>query len=163
MHKEAMQWIAGCIGRMPTPKMVIEIGSRNVNGTARALFGPEVKYLGIDVAGGPGVDVIADGASYRHHGEVDCVICAEVLEHVMYPASIVANARLLVRNGGWVIITAACDPRKPHSAVDGGPLRAGEHYRNLTYDELSSMLTQFATAEIEVCKVRGDIRAVARR
>ena len=46
---------------VPTPNLILEIGSYNVNGKVRDLFLGSVKYIGIDLQEGPDVDIVMDG------------------------------------------------------------------------------------------------------
>lgn len=129
MHPAAREWVAqhatGTYGR------VLEIGSRDINGGVRDLIDTN-EYLGIDLCAGRGVDLIAD---VRHapndYGCWDLVICCEVLEHDPAPDDVIGMIGALLRPGGRAVCTAAGTGREPHSAVDGGPVRPGEHYGNL--------------------------------
>lgn len=121
------------------PVTVVEVGSRNINGTVRDLF-PEASWWGIDTEDGVDVDEVADGATWQPPELVDVVVCCEVLEHAADWRAIVANMAGMVKPGGKVIVTAAGPDRMPHSAVDGGPLRDGEHYGNIDPDDLAAEL-----------------------
>jgi hypothetical protein len=46
------------------------------------------------------------------------------------------------------IVTTATTGRAPHSAVDGGVLRAGEFYRNVSPEELNTWLGPFGDRTI---------------
>jgi hypothetical protein len=96
---------------------VIEIGSRDINGSVRPCF-PNASWIGIDVAAGPGVDIVIDAIDYSP----EC--------------QIISRAETWIKPGGRIIITCAGTGRLPHSAVDGGPLQAGEHYANITHEQL---------------------------
>ena len=141
---------------------VLELGGRDVNGSVRPYFNG-ARYLSVDISPGPGVDVVADATTYRPDERFDCCVCAEVLEHVPDPDGFVATAWGSLRPGGWLILTMACPPRMAHSGVDGGPLRPGEHYRNVTADMLARWLVGWKDAEIETHEDRGDMYAVARK
>lgn len=130
MHRQAYSAVARL--RPLAVQRVYEIGSREVNGGIRPLFDDAVEYHGIDVAPGPGVDAVADGASYEPPFQPDCVVCCEVLEHAFEPQAIVETAARVLAPGGAFIVTCAGPGRLPHSAVDGGPLRAGESYQNIS-------------------------------
>jgi hypothetical protein len=67
--------------------------------------------------------------------------------------------------GGRLVVTAAAPPRAPHSAVDGGPLRPGEHYRNVDPDALGAWLrgVGFVCETLEAHPDRGDVYALARK
>ena len=53
--------------------------------------------------------------------------------------------------------------RAPHSAVDGGPLRGGEFYRNVTADTLTGWLVDAGFTSFDVDDVGEDIRCTAWR
>lgn len=137
-------------GTLAAVERVLEIGSVNINGTVRGLF-PGADYTGIDIVAGEGVDVVADGATYTPpDGEFfDLIISTEVLEHAENAPLILANAYRLLRPGGVLILTAAGEGRRPHSAVDGGELRPGEFYRNVTRALLAAWLAPFAVSLIQ--------------
>jgi SAM-dependent methyltransferase len=162
MHIEALGFVAVTAARLGPFDSVLDMGGRDVNGSPRGLF-PDAKYLAVDLVAGPGVDVVADATTYRPEERFDCCLCLETFEHVPDPDGFVATAWGALRPGGWFIVTAACPPRAPHSAVDGGPLRPGEFYKNVTADRLAAWLVGWKDAEIETHEDRGDIYAVARK
>ena len=163
MHAEAFAFVQTVVTAHGVPASVVEIGARCINGSIRPLF-HGAAYTGIDIAPGLWVDVVADGATWQPPAPVDCVVCCEVFEHAEQAAAICANAAAMLRPGGRFIVTAASDPRPPHSGIDGGPLRPGEFYRNVSADELLAWLgPHFAMSHIGTDPRRGDIRAVAIR
>lgn len=164
MHIEAYAWVAQSLQMMPTPATVLELGSLDINGSPRPLL-PSSRYVGLDVVHGPSVDVVADAAHFKPLVPFDLVLCCEVLEHAAAAADIVANAVRCASPGGHVIITCASDGRRPHSAVDGGPLRDGEHYANVTPAQLQEWLVGAGATvlQIEARPDRGDVYAFARR
>jgi hypothetical protein len=137
MHTEARRFV----NHFKTAKKisVIEIGSRNVNGTIRDLF-PNATWIGLDRAPGPCVDVVGDAERYQPVEPVDVVICCEVLEHANNWRALIQCAASWLKPDGIFIMTCAGSGRKPHSAVDGGPLRPDEYYRNLPFDEISGAM-----------------------
>jgi SAM-dependent methyltransferase len=162
MHPEAWAFIAMTAHRLGPFESVLDLGGRDVNGSPRSLF-PGAKYVAVDLVAGPGVDIVADATTYRPTDRFDMTLCAEVMEHVEHPDGFVATAWGSLKPGGWFIVTAACPPRAAHSAVDGGPLRPGEFYKNVTADRLAAWLVGWKDAEIETHEDRGDIYAVARK
>lgn len=85
-------------------KNVLEVGSRNVNGSVRELFrGP---YTGLDMQPGNGVDVVARADKLPFEDEsFEVVACTEMLEHDPYPwLSVPEMARVLVP-GGILLLT----------------------------------------------------------
>lgn len=120
---------------------VIEIGGRDVNGTIRTGVLAD-KYVSVDLRPGPGVDVVADGRSWRPTCLADLVLCLEVLEHCEHWRDLVANMAAMLRPGGELILTCATDQRAPHSGLDGGMVRAGEWYGNVGASDLLSTFCQ---------------------
>lgn len=160
MHPEARGFVRTALLRH-TPRVVLEVGSRDINGGVRDLFVGAESYVGIDVVDGPGVDLVADGATYWPDQRPDTVVCCEVLEHAPEAEAIVRHLVEVVSPGGLVIFTCAGPLRTPHSAVDGGPLRAGEFYRNLAAADLRAWLA--STSMSRVSEAGGDIQAWAIR
>lgn len=135
MHAAAYAYVAAAAAKLRTPTSVVDLGGLNVNGSPRHLF-DRSRYTSVDIVFGIGVDVVADAATWRPSEPADLVLCCEVLEHAPNADKIVTNALRIATSGGTVVITCAGPNRAPHSAVDGGPLRAGEFYRNITRDAL---------------------------
>lgn len=126
MHPAAFAWVEAHTQGLWSS--VCEVGSRDVNGSVRELICCD-EYVGCDLSPGPGVDVVCDARSMI--GLYDLVVCCEALEHDADPRSLISALGRLCKPGGRVVCTAAGTGRVPHSAVDGGPLRDGEHYGNL--------------------------------
>ncbi len=141
MHPAAEQFVRTALAlAKAAPRHVYEIGSRDINGTIRHLFPAAESYLGIDLMHGPGVDVVADGATYVPPFVPDCVVCCEVLEHAPDPAAVVRQAWAVLASGGLFVVTCATDPRPPHSGIHGMRLLPGEHYRNVSERDLRAMV-----------------------
>lgn len=161
MHEAAYRWVAEQVARHGPWDNAVEIGSRDVNGSVRSLFGG-ARYTGVDIEQGPGVDVVADGSIWQPAEPVDCVVCCEVLEHHRDPETVVMNMVKMLRPGGCLIVTAAGPGRPPHSAYDGGQLRADEHYTNIDPDDLGLWLDGLTTCwQVAVNTEAGDVYAVA--
>jgi hypothetical protein len=166
MHVQAYAFAARVVAALPDLDHVLEVGSRDVNGSIRELLPWRASsYIGVDIAPGPCVDVVADGATFVPSEAPDLVVCMETLEHAEQAAAIVRNAAamLLRKPGGRLLVTCATEPRAPHSGVDGGPLQAGEFYRNVQPDELVEWATDAGlhVLEREVHLERGDLYLVA--
>lgn len=105
----------------------MEFGSLDINGNVNALLG-QAQYSGLDLAPGPNVTDVMDCRDWD--SPVDIVLCLELLEHNKDLQGILNS---IVRNTTELaIVTCATDPRLPHSAIDGGDLREGEYYGNIT-------------------------------
>jgi 2-polyprenyl-3-methyl-5-hydroxy-6-metoxy-1,4-benzoquinol methylase len=101
----------------------------------------------VDRRPGDGVDVVCDGVKYEPVELVDLVICAEVLEHAENAEALVAHIVDCIAPGGHLIVTCATTGRAPHSGIDGGSVREGEHYANISAADLTAWL-ESAGAEV---------------
>lgn len=112
-------------------KMILDIGSRDINGNCRGLF-PHSVFIGIDKEPGPNVDIVVAAEDfYPVTPGYDIVLTTETLEHAENWHTIITCAHRCLKRSGIVLITAAGPNRSPHSAVDGGPLRENEYYGNI--------------------------------
>lgn len=102
---------------------VLEIGSRNINGTIRDEF-QDCRYVGVDCDAGDGVDVVCFGHEYEDEaGSFDVVCSVETFEHDPHAACTVSNMVRLLRSGGLFFMTCASDGRDEH-----GTRRSGKKY-----------------------------------
>lgn len=165
MHAAAYTFLSEQTARFKDRRVrVLEFGARNVNGSARTVDGLNcATYCGVDLFTGDGVNIQADAATddlfvrYNMDERWDIVICAEVFEHERRWRTIVKNAARCLAPDGMLLVTAATDPRHPHSWFDGHDLtdaeQAGEwpeYYRNVTEEELRDAFeragfTEYAT------------------
>jgi hypothetical protein len=162
MHQAAHDYVRDALDAVTWPKgtpRIIEVGSRDVNGTIRDLLPADAAYTGLDLTEGANVDEVADATTWTPKRKADLVLCLEVLEHAPDWQAIVTAAAGWLKRKGRLVLTAACDPRAPHSAVDGGPIRPGEHYANVEPDELRDVLEPLGNVDMVVDLVDGDVRA----
>ena len=160
MHSEARAFVEKAVRELGPFGSVVEYGALNINGGVRDLFTGD--YLGIDPQEGPGVDVVADAATWKAKKKADCVVCCEVFEHTPDWPELVASAARALKPKGALILTMAGPGRAPHSAVDGGAIRDGEHYENVEPSDLIDVLREQFT-DIHVDQLGPDVRATARR
>lgn len=119
-------------------KKVLEIGSLNINGTARDFF-TNCEYIGLDVAEGPCVDKVVQGQDYDGPDDnFDVTISCECFEHNPEWVATFRNMIRLTKPGGLVIMTCATTGRREHgtsrSDVYSSPLTVKigwEYYKNL--------------------------------
>jgi SAM-dependent methyltransferase len=89
---------------------VLEVGSRDVNGSPRTIISPmgPACYIGVDAEDGPGVDIISDAAdldSALSHEKVDIVISTEMLEHAKDWRAVVSAMKRVLVPGGLLLVT----------------------------------------------------------
>jgi SAM-dependent methyltransferase len=91
-------------------KSVIEVGSRNINGSLRAFIESlsPASYLGVDMVDGDGVDEVCEaGRLVERFGanSFDLLISTEMLEHVHDWQRVIDNFKQLLRPEGVLLIT----------------------------------------------------------
>jgi SAM-dependent methyltransferase len=167
MHPAAWQFLVGEVTRLRVPpRVVIDLGGRDVNGSPRALFPAASVYTAVDLLPGAGVDIVADAATWQPAppaARADVVLCCEVAEHTPAAPAILRNAYRLLCPGGVFLFTAAGVERQPHSALDGGPLRPEEYYAPVSTGALADWLAPFTAVQISTNPNAGDVYAIARK
>jgi len=161
MHPEAFAWVAA---HATTDKVeVLDIGGRNVNGSVKDLFPNATRYVAVDIREGDGVDVVADAATWVPDREYDVVVSTETFEHTPVWPEICVTAFKAMKAGGRLILTMAGPGRGEHSAIDGGPLQAGEYYGNVDGEKLRDHLEAvgFKDVVIDTRISPADTRAIA--
>jgi SAM-dependent methyltransferase len=91
-------------------RRILEVGSRDVNGTVRPLLTAlgARDYVGVDVEPGPGVDRLCDVASLATEFAADSfevVVSTEMLEHVRDWKVAIDNLKRVVGPGGLLVVT----------------------------------------------------------
>ncbi len=160
MHAQAREWIARQVQSLAAPpSSVLEVGSLDINGSVRPLFGEAGHYHGIDLVAGPGVDEVADAACWKPPRLFDVVVSAEVLEHAPLWDQILQTMWGALAGGGVLLMTCASHGRAPHSAVDGLDVRDGEHYANVGSEAVLAWVMRWGARQwsIEHACGRGDL------
>ena len=154
MHPQALRFYADMLANLE-PRTVVEFGSCNMNGSVRDVYPQAESWWGIDTQPGPGVDELADAATWQTDRTFGLVICAEVFEHSPDWAAIIDTAHRVLEPGGLFLASCATGNRPPHSAVDGGPLRDGEFYANVDPDEMWAVLDKHAWTDGQLIEADG--------
>lgn len=162
MHSEAFEYVERF--RSNAELDVLDIGGRNVNGTVRDLF-PNADYTALDILPGEGVDIVANAATWSPDRTYDLIVCTEVFEHTEEWSQILKVAAAACKPSGRIILTMAGPGRPEHSAIDGGPMRPGEHYGNVAPEDLEVGLLAagWTDVEVEYRPSPADTRATATR
>lgn len=88
------------------PDRLLELGSRDVNGSPRFLFAPPWQYLGVDMEPGPGVDLVC--SSHRlpvPSYSFTTVLCLEMLEHDPDPFQTMREIARVLQPGGTAVLS----------------------------------------------------------
>lgn len=123
---------------MFTGRHVLEIGSLDINGSIRSLF-ENCTYTGLDLAPGPGVDVVCEGQKYdAPDASFDTVISCEVMEHNPYWQETMKNMIRMLKPGGLLVMSCAAPGRPEHGTTRSTPSsspftveKGWDYYRNL--------------------------------
>lgn len=161
MHEEAMVFVGSVrTGLMNIGDLrILELGSRDVNGSPRRLFAGCKEYIGVDMVPGPGVDKVMDCRAFDGDHGFDVCLCLEAMEHERDPEVFVRTARRSLRSRGLFIVTAAAPPRRPHSC-NGGPL-GEEYYTNIFPSYLREVLSAWRDVVVHYDNHHGDVYASA--
>jgi SAM-dependent methyltransferase len=141
-HRSQIEYVRLLSEELPhdfNDSRVLEVGSLDLNGSIRSLF-PGCEYVGIDVAEGPGVDVVCEGQNYDGPADsFDTVISCEAMEHNPHWEGTFRNMIRLCKPGGLVVMTCASTGRPEHGTARSEPsaspltVKLGwNYYRNLT-------------------------------
>jgi SAM-dependent methyltransferase len=106
MHRSVLDFIrVEVASRNLSDRSVLEVGSLNVNGSARSYFSGE--YWGVDMRPGSGVDEVLNAHDLRDaDGPFDVIVCTEMLEHDDAPWISLRQMAGACAPGGHLLVTA---------------------------------------------------------
>ena len=130
-------------------KMVLDIGSLDINGNNRYLF-EDCLYLGIDVGEGQNIDIVCKAHELSlPDNSFDAIISTETLEHDRFYSQTLRNAYRLLKPGGLLLLTCATEGRPEHgtgkTTPADSPLLAAHgdwsnYYKNLSASDIREVL-----------------------
>ena len=124
-------------------------------------------YVGIDLAPGPGVDVVASGHDFGRDRSFATVVTTECLEHDAGWATTLANIVRVLQPGGVLILTCATTGRHEHGTARTSPAMSpstSDHYRNLVGADVVGALGDGMRVDfVATCWSSFDLYVVARR
>lgn len=163
-HPEQRQFFTRLQAEFPqmfTDVSVLEIGSLNINGTIRDFFDAR-EYVGMDIATGAGVDVVAEGQDLTYpDGAFDVTVSAECFEH--NPCWFETFENMVRMSKRWVVFTCASEGRPEHgtsrTTPEDSPFTVEwDYYRNLTEDDFAAFdFGVFEFCRFEVNTVSHDL------
>lgn len=125
MHPSVMAFASEALSRMRlyidlAEASVLEVGSRDVNGSVRELFIGEVRdYLGVDLVPGQGVDMVLDAARLPFRdASFDIVIATEMLEHAKYWKACLRQMKRVLCVGGFLMLSTRSPGFPRHEEPD---------------------------------------------
>lgn len=128
---------------------VLDVGSLDINGNNQYLF-EGGNYLGVDVAVGRNVDVVAKGHELMlPDATFDVIVSTECFEHDQYYDATLRNIVRLLKPGGLFLFTCATTGRPEHgtrrTTPDDAPLLQNfgewsDYYKNLTEEDIRAVI-----------------------
>lgn len=110
-HPSVLSYVAEVLGPdRVAGRWVLEVGSYDVNGTARSVLAPmaPAQYIGVDASVGPGVDEVVACerlAEWAAGTCFDVVVCTEMMEHVRDWQACLRNLLEVVADDGLLLVT----------------------------------------------------------
>ena len=106
MHNSVLEFVrVEVASRNLSERSVLEVGSLNVNGSARRYFNGE--YWGVDMRPGRGVDEVLNAHDLHDaDGPFEVIVCTEMLEHDDAPWISLKQMAEVCEKGGHLIVTA---------------------------------------------------------
>jgi len=108
VDKAFIEWLTPIVQARGPFARVLELGSRNINGTIRDAFPATRTYIGLDMIAGPGVDVVAtthDLETVDGLGRFDAVVATSFFEHDRRFWVTLVGVRQALKPGGWFFVT----------------------------------------------------------
>jgi hypothetical protein len=120
VHSSVLAFVERATRDLPEAIRVLDIGSLDVNGSARGLFPNATEYVGVDLQEGPGVDVAASAHELYDHVPIgfDLVLCLEMLEHDSAPWLTAAQIAAVAKPGALVLVSARGNGFPLHNEPD---------------------------------------------
>lgn len=90
---------------LPVGARVLDVGSRDVNGSYRALVETRNwQYVGVDIREGPNVDIVVTEDKLLTAGVYDAVISGSTIEHVFDLKQWIVQVARLLKPEAWLLI-----------------------------------------------------------
>lgn len=103
-----------------TDYTIIDVGSYDVNGSYRDIIPKRARYIGVDIAAGPNVEVVMPGPYEIPFKDdyADVVISGQCIEHCRNPFKLVAEMARILKPGGKLYMTAPFVWREHRYPID---------------------------------------------
>ena len=155
MHDQARTWLQSTRSTIPDTGKVLEIGSYNHNGTCRDYYqSAERTYVGVDIIPGNGVDVVGDVNDKQfcdflisQYGTFQTIMSTETLEHTPAKSLLFSMMSLLDTDAPSCRLVLTCaNKARPEHSYDGGLLKDGEYYGNVSEQEIIEWVREYANS-----------------
>lgn len=108
MHNSAMWWGHQFLNNYSISGKILEVGSCNVNGGLRDICPSGSEWIGVDIAPGPGVDIVLENPHKLPFPDetFDAVLSSSVFEHTDFFWELFKEKCRCVKPGGYIYINA---------------------------------------------------------
>lgn len=104
MHEQSINLMKRFAREVPVGSKVLDVGSRDVNGTFKDSF-THCEYTGIDIEAGKNVDIVVEPYNYPFPDEsFPYIISGSTLEHVCHPWRWIKEVSRILQKGGKLCI-----------------------------------------------------------
>jgi len=120
MHESVRSFVMHNTRKLGDDARILDVGSMDVNGTVRDLFGSR-HYTGVDHEEGPGVDLVMSSHELTEMfdaGSFDLVLCLEMLEHDPNPWVTCRQIAAVTAPGGTLVLTTRAPGFPEHNRPD---------------------------------------------
>ena len=163
-----VEWVKGHYPRHFKGCRVLEVGSKNINGSVRKFF-RGCDYTGLDCSDGPDVDVVCLAHEFRPAELFDTVITCEALEHDPHWRLTIPHVLSLLRPGGLFVGTWGGPERPEHGTrrtEDAGGTWGPDvdYYGNVSAEEFTPVAAAYLDPlTVQTCRGGQDVYAVGER
>lgn len=98
---------------------LLDVGSKNVNGTLRSVAPKNLTYIGCDTEPGDGVDWVMSSPYDLPLTKFDFIVCTSVLEHVEFPWLLFERMIATLKPNGILYINAPTNGPVHRFPIDG--------------------------------------------
>jgi SAM-dependent methyltransferase len=162
MHAAVWEYVFKLKSRYPgffLGRCVLEVGARDVNGSAQDLF--EIcQVIGVDMIPGLRVKLVGELVNLDLPTEYfDVVFSTEALEHDPKWKATLRRMYELLRPAGLFFFTCATTGRQEHGTLrsDGDVHSTYDYYHNLTQDDVQGLGLAFKDPEFQINPKHGDL------
>ena len=139
-------------------RVVLEFGSKNINGTPRGLF-TDCSYIGLNRDEGKDVDVVSRMHEYEPGFEFGTIISTSTLEHDKYVDQSMQRCWDLLAPGGLLVVTTVVPSWGAHNIKEG----EDNHYEGIAIERARGWLDSWLPVDSELLERDGNLLLYARK
>jgi len=168
MNENILDWMRKTRPLLPYDLgKVLDVGSLNVNGSAREVYIQFESYIGIDMREGKDVDVVMNAHDLARRfgkGSFDTIVCMNTLEHDDRFWLTIRQINSVLKNGGYLVFCVPTFGFPIHNHPEDYWRMNEQAVRKIVFEGYEVLdLTSIYTKEIERKPINPVICAIGRR